>query len=233
MLKEIRWDYVVIEFFIVLLGILVAFQLQRWAENVKLGEKETYYINSLKNELNNEMMRVESMKVQYSMHYSRLQTAVDSIWNSNATLTDTHRIKITISEVPNLPLLTQSRTSYDDLINSGQLSIIQEPELRRLLSEHFSENERMWGSINRSIERYHDKLNDLLYSEYLDPREKIRFSEFADSETIDEPLDYQRMRNDEQLKQTVLEGMVYIVRYLEMMDRYKVSLEKMEITLGE
>jgi len=77
-----QWPNYILEIFVIILGVIGAYMLNKWYENSKNNKKEKLYIQSLREDLQNQL---EEIKIQISFE----KPILDSIyWIGNKLLTN-------------------------------------------------------------------------------------------------------------------------------------------------
>lgn len=127
--------YALGEIFLVVLGILIALQINNWNENIKNSKLEQQYLSALKEE--------------FLLNRSKLQV-LDSVLTiqlnaTNEFIQHMHPNKITLNAERFATVMRDGfRDTYNynpsagvmkDLINSGRLNLIKNDQLRRILAD--------------------------------------------------------------------------------------------------
>ena len=168
------FKYAIGEILLVVIGILIALQINNWNENRKERNKEINYLKNLKVDLENEILNSEEF-VAY--HFRKVQACSKLIIEGSPTsikevqvYTDTYETVFGLKDfVPN-------NNTFKELLSSGNLSLIKNDSIKNGLLEL----EKNYASIAGS--EYHMRRE---YEEYLyDPHVKnISVIEFFDTTT--------------------------------------------------
>lgn len=144
------------EIFLVMVGILLALQLNNWNEKRKSANDETEYLNAMKDEFEENLVSLqENIRIN--------EEVMEGIRNM-LSFTGPDPIPMTLTEFRKLhsPIFKQivnyepNQAVLDDLISSGNLSKITSVELRRLISKE----KAMLNNVNRqelSIREFRDE----------------------------------------------------------------------------
>ena len=160
MLKENKFSkyllYAIGEIILVVIGILIALQINNWNELKKNSNKEFYLLQQLQKE--------------FEKDSSLIQTQA---WLTNLKVEDGRKIKLYLEDKNNLradslvsllfynskALLFQSNTpTYDEIISSGNLSLIKSEKLKAIISNYKSSisvtNSFLFMEAQKHKERY-------------------------------------------------------------------------------
>ncbi len=150
--------YAVGEVALVVIGILIALQINNWNEDRKSKNRLLSHYAELKEEINYDLRQIEEIiqsleKIDGQGMYMR------SFLNQEFTIRDTTRLKKAFLEAGYYVAFDASRMAYDNLVNSGDINMITNKKLTRLLGEFH--NQGGWdksviaGYVRQTIEEYH------------------------------------------------------------------------------
>ena len=132
--KDQNWFAVLLDFFIVVVGILIAFQITNWSEGRSEAKLETYYLERLQSDLSETIDYLSSrQKLSEEILYT-IDAFVVELNNPNARkdelvlATTTYVIKGTI-----LLDFKVNRTTFDDLSRTGNLKLLSNNKLTEAL----------------------------------------------------------------------------------------------------
>jgi hypothetical protein len=146
--KAQNWTAVAIDFLIVVVGILIAFQITEWNEARKRGEREAYVVAQLAAD----MRAIEQQAEEYVEIYRGKVAASDRIMAFVASGLeepgDEAEFLADLSDVMfRLPPIQRSPT-FVELLSSGELGIIRDNELRGVTTRF----DRMMQAVLRGDE---------------------------------------------------------------------------------
>ena len=138
------------EFVVILVGVLTALTADRWMTGLDEREREAVYLTQLVDNLVADSVllaeRVESGERRWRLAVGLLEgTVADSVSEPVVFLAALERLGW------HNPL-EYSRETWDDLVSTGQLALIRDPELRRGLSALYNRIEWL-AYIEEDIER--------------------------------------------------------------------------------
>ncbi|NNE14384.1 MAG: hypothetical protein HKN51_05375 [Saprospiraceae bacterium] len=122
------FKYAIGEIILVVIGILIALQINNWNESNKLKKEETLYLKRLKTDL-------EKDTLYYNNNINRANLLIDRNYTFLKKLYDEQKSIDEGRELMNLPLwdseyLTIQDNTYSELVSSGKLNIISNPNLK-------------------------------------------------------------------------------------------------------
>lgn len=158
-----NWFTVFIELMVVVVGILIAVQIDDWNNDRKDRAREAQYLAQILADL---QIDIQENKMVQRAAIDRIASIVKVLKDAGATATLTERIQlnqreITIGAIPKfeeLDLLIgpaqamldvrrfiETRHSYNDLISTGNFGLITDRELSRMLQTYYAEIDELHG----------------------------------------------------------------------------------------
>ncbi|WP_242130916.1 DUF6090 family protein [Aestuariivivens marinum] len=126
--------YAIGEIILVVIGILIALQINNWNENRKKNKEEQHYLNDLKTEFSRNLMTLEHLIKNSDFYFE------NALKLANYTLTDSLNLSepelnylLFNSIIPEVQYRPAPGT-LNEILNSGKLEIITNSELRSKLS---------------------------------------------------------------------------------------------------
>ena len=125
---------------LVVIGILIALSINNWNEERKQNELETVYLKRLHNELKKDI-------VTFSNEIQRLEKNNEKIVNFSNVLKDENYNDSTLVALTGeyiifgtlYPIFNPSTSTFEDLSNTGNLSVISKTEIRESIVKQFVE----------------------------------------------------------------------------------------------
>lgn len=131
--------YAIGEIFLVVIGILIALQINTWKEEKQTAKEEISYLKRL---LSENKQDIETFKVNIQTLQNGIKTAVNfSEALNNNSLTDSLLLKrannyFAIGSI--YPIFNSSTSTFEDLSSTGNLKIISNTNLRDTLVKHYA-----------------------------------------------------------------------------------------------
>jgi len=137
-LKRQDWVAVAIELLVVVIGVLVALELNQWSDSRQTRALEHAYLLRLKEDL-----QMEQEETDRFTGYAHDRLAAVSLLDTLATnpltpLTDPRAIVCALATVSWGAFPPVHNISYDELKSTGRTSLIRSVTLRRALAEHYA-----------------------------------------------------------------------------------------------
>ncbi|MFP2997181.1 DUF6090 family protein [Spongiivirga sp. MCCC 1A20706] len=146
-MKKIKWRYALGEILIVILGISIAFSMNKYAEEKRDKKLKNQYVESLISDL-------EADKTILEDNITRMNQKIDTIAPLLKQLTkDTpNKIRLTKNIIAG-SIITEFRpqdVTYKTLINAGDLKLFDDLELKKSIQRHYSQT---YGELRSAYER--------------------------------------------------------------------------------
>ncbi|MEM1259774.1 MAG: hypothetical protein AAGB24_16585 [Bacteroidota bacterium] len=168
---KINWRYAIGEFFIVVIGILVAFQLDAWKENQDEARLVNEYLTDIKAGLETDQAFYKRASEYFNSIGKDIQTTRDYLLQDQLSLPKDGQKSI--RELTDWYRIYISNTAFEDLNNSGRISLIENKKLRydiiayyqyidfvRVLDIEYNEslNRMKEGLLGKMVYHNHDEL---------------------------------------------------------------------------
>jgi hypothetical protein len=176
--------YAVGEIVLVVIGILIALQINNWNENQKKTLLENQYLTRLKEEAKWNIQQIETSKKLYLQSSKELNVVINKIENNSQ---DSSKTIVRPNYIHPWQLKTDT---YDELVSTGTLNNITDLKLRDLLNQaesfsNFSDKQlENWRNIAVSHE-----------ASFIPYRNSILIKE-SDSTYYKTFMDFNKIKND-------------------------------------
>lgn len=142
--------YAIGEIFLVVIGILIALQVNNWNEARKEARTTEVILKNLYVDIQEDLENLESLKQMLSERKANADYLLNII-NSQGTIIDTTRTVVALTRVGWILNYTPTFATYNEITNSGRLSLIESVELKKQLADYKSQVEDN-SSIEASYE---------------------------------------------------------------------------------
>ncbi|WP_228850958.1 DUF6090 family protein [Aegicerativicinus sediminis] len=126
--------YAIGEILLVVIGILIALQINNWNEDRKLRNTEHYYLKELKSEFKKNLKEINKVMARNNANLENALLLANYLASDSITLSnydfDKHLFKSIVTEIQYRP----SPGTLNEILNSGKLEIISNKTLRTKLS---------------------------------------------------------------------------------------------------
>lgn len=154
-MKKINWQYALGEVLIVIVGISIAFSMNKCAENTKNDKLKQQYLTSIKNDLEIDKATLETNTEELGRKIGVLQKVLPLF---SATNTNEKNGLREIFSIMQLTDFNPKDITYQSMINSGDFSLIEDFELKTAIETHYSD----YKTILKDYER-----QEIIHKEYV------------------------------------------------------------------
>ncbi|WP_228853504.1 DUF6090 family protein [Aegicerativicinus sediminis] len=126
--------YAIGEIVLVMIGILLALQVNNWNENRKINKQELQLLRSLKKEFTYNKDELNRSILKTQLIQKRCETILNNTGNNEMTLSEYESDSLINSGLLNIISYDPSNGIMSDIINSGKIHIIKNEELKNHLS---------------------------------------------------------------------------------------------------
>ena len=158
-MKKINWHYSLGEILIVIIGISIAFGLNRCSENSKNRALKNQYLTNL-------IKDVEADKLLLQNNVEALQVKIEKCTALLPQLTESNPDPLnymnTVFEIVRITNFNPKDVTYQTLINSGDLKLFDDFKLKTAIETHYSYYEEMMQSYERQENIVSKYLGDYL-----------------------------------------------------------------------
>jgi len=142
--------YAIGEIVLVVIGILIALQINTWNVNRINSVKEIEYLTGLKNDLLNQITGLKNSK-QFSDYIINEAETLLGQYNSKSSFQEIDSLNATLSHLMYTNQFLDIRTTFNELNSTGQLNLIQNKKLRSQIIEFYQNSSKHKISINGNI----------------------------------------------------------------------------------
>tara|TARA_R110002074_G_scaffold57077_9_gene140526 strand:+ start:1313 stop:2068 length:756 start_codon:yes stop_codon:yes gene_type:complete len=130
--------YAIGEIILVVIGILIALQINNWNERKKERAQEQKYLIEIKKNLEADYTQIESVGMEYQNIISKIDSLHIFIKNAKPKTTDYKKLFHNIMAVSYIPKFTPQKNGYNNLISVGDINQIQNQELMKKIASHYN-----------------------------------------------------------------------------------------------
>jgi len=157
-LRRQDWTAVAIELMVVVLGILIALQVDQWAQRRQERDLERTYLLRLKEDLQIEYARATDAEGWARERLEAVEVLTRIASNPAMAASDPAAVPWAIESVSWRSFPKMSAFVYNELQSTGHMRLIRSVALRRELAEHYAHFTRdAWVGEDRSAEQGFDE----------------------------------------------------------------------------
>ena len=189
--------YAIGEIILVVIGILIALQINNWNIHSKERAQEREYLSELRRDLVSDTLRLKNVLHNANAHI-RYATDVLNFLETGEVIDTVKLIRSTL-RAGFLVFYNANLSTYNDLINSGNIRLLRDNELKRKLDSYVSYLQQINVRYELSKKKVWENYSDYFQSKYVDgrlreitPRDSLLARQY--------PVDWKKMAGDPLLK---------------------------------
>lgn len=128
--------YAVGEILLVVIGILIALQVNNWNENRINSAEETYYLEKLIENLEADSIDIKNQLSSLADMTSSIDSALSMMVNEVEF--ESRKFTAHINNLLAVPIFIQNSVTFDNLISSGKIALISNEPLVNLLFQYYN-----------------------------------------------------------------------------------------------
>ena len=156
-LREIRWGHVLVEFVMLVVGILLALAVNNWVEERRDARIERQYLERLVRDFDADLSLLAEM-----VEFERRQTDDGALaWRAladPAAIADRSVVATALARLGARRTLRLTRAAYTDLTGTGNLRLIRNGTLRDRIVGMYEANDRVAAIVDRNNQFYVDQM---------------------------------------------------------------------------
>ncbi len=156
---ESNYGPVVLEIVVVILGILIAFQIDRWADDRRDREQEYDYLVRLKDDLHIEIQSIDQAIEYAESRIAAVLLLEEVIANPSIAMEQPGAVPVAIETATWRSFPQIDAFVYSELQSTGNLALIRSESLRRDLANHYSTiRHHARAGLDFDIQHHFDRL---------------------------------------------------------------------------
>lgn len=151
---KLNWIFYFVELAVVFIGVTAGFLLNNWREDAVENKLENKYLSSFYMDVQNDEVELDTIIASTQLKTDKLLSILKETEVVNKALTE-EQAKEIITEIMYIEWLTPANDTYEDIINSGNLNIITDYQLKEKISSYYT----FLNEVN-NVEQYHQRHMD-------------------------------------------------------------------------
>ena len=147
--------YAIGEIVLVVIGILIALQINNWNSNRVEKKKESIYITNIKRDLNEQLKTIES-QIDYERNINKVASPIITNYKTNQSFKIDSLFTVSIGILTGRRTFVKNSPTYSELISSGNIDIIRNNIIKDEIIKYYLELERVELVINKNNNLYTD-----------------------------------------------------------------------------
>ncbi len=157
--------YALGEILLVVLGILIALQINNWSESVKDEIAEKNYLRSIKEDLVSDTISLNEVLEQIELNLDAASTLIKFFNQSQKEPVDTNKIYASIRLAGFLMHFETNAATFDDLKNTGNIKVISNVELKKAIASYYT--------FIETRRNYRNLWQDKVWGDYWEARDDL------------------------------------------------------------
>ncbi len=155
--------YAIGEIVLVVVGILIALQLNTWKENKIEQRKESIYLNNIKRDLQNQLTKIDA-QIDYEKGIVAVAKPIIKSYKANKKFIVDSNFTACIGTMTGRMTFVKVDPTYTELLSSGHIDIIRNNDFKNSLITYYQDLERAEQIINKNNNLYTDAvfLNNII-----------------------------------------------------------------------
>jgi len=141
--------YALGEIVLVVIGILIALQINNWNNERKQEAKEEAYLKDIRENLLHDYQNLEDYLVYNKLKIAMLDSSIVLIASDKPVIEVARTMDRRMAELTTYRYFYPRRTAFDNMVNAENIALIKDEELREALSEYYFDK----ALINTTQER--------------------------------------------------------------------------------
>lgn len=195
-IREQNWFAVVLEFVIVIAGVVIGFQIQAWAEDRAQAQRQSVLLDRLHHEAEENVGYYSFILDIYERHNAARTEAIERFVANDLAGADREALTEAITSIGILPAVAPPRGVFDEIVSTGQASTIGDTALREAIAAYWADVEFLQGQVDyfRLVQMRTPHISDFdFYRAEYDPDSERQIRRVVDLEAAsqsDEFLQY-------------------------------------------
>ncbi len=130
--------YALGEILLVVIGILIALQVNNWNQNRKDRIREVQYLHNLKQDLEQQVINING-QLDFEKKIVNISNSLIKMYNANQDFPDNPEVFLRISNIAPRKTFRSVNATFSDMESSGALNLITNPKLRKEIINYYQD----------------------------------------------------------------------------------------------
>jgi hypothetical protein len=156
---QLNWRYAIGEFLIVVLGVLTALAVDNWNRDRLDRKLEQNYVAALIRDLGADLASLNATLERTDVHGKQIGLLLSAIETGPIGIEPIQLLR-SATDLSRLVFPTVSPTTYNDLLSTGNLQVIEDDTIRALISRYYVdiEHNNQWQPVWRNYQEEMSRL---------------------------------------------------------------------------
>ncbi len=198
--------YAMGEILLVVVGILMALQINNWAQSKSNSTKERFYINNLKTDLKSQINEF-NIRIGFYDEVIRIGETVLAEYSEKQGLVRVDSLNFKLHYLMYVLRFPEYNTTFNELNTTGQINLIKNDSLRSQIIEYYQFSTSQHQSVDNNIQVFYDRAFPIIQGAAQIDLEYFGYrSEIVDQGILNEKLAsrFEKNLNNEQSEYEIL-----------------------------
>ena len=140
-----------LEFFVIVTGISLSFWINEWDNNRMNSDKESYFLNGLKNDLEKQLYSLNNFD-EFSNQTIQIGASILEDYSINKNLKDTDSLNFKLSRLMYSRSYPSVNTTFNELKSTGQFNLFKEKLLASKIIKYYQDSENYKDRLTKNID---------------------------------------------------------------------------------
>ena len=149
--KAQNWFAVMLDFFIVVIGVFVGIEVANWNQARQDRQEERRYYSQLLVDLRSDLETFSRAEKRADLFDEAAQLVIDRLGGKAPPQVSSGRMAISIHRAGWIYIPYASRGTYNELVSTGNLGLLRNPELKSEIASYYEtfDRSRQWDGLLR------------------------------------------------------------------------------------
>jgi hypothetical protein len=140
-----------LEFFVIVTGISLSFWINEWDNNRMNSDKESYFLNGLKNDLEKQLYSLNNFD-EFSNQTIQIGASILEDYSINKNLKETDSLNFKLSRLMYSRSYPSVNTTFNELKSTGQFNLFKEKLLASKIIKYYQDSENYKDRLTKNID---------------------------------------------------------------------------------
>ena len=160
-LKEQNWTAVVLDFAIVVIGVVVGIQVSNWNDSRRDAMRGDQYLEHIHADLMSDVSAIDRRSIFWTKVVDYGGTALDFAENGKLRNGSAWETLLAFYQASQIWTYSVSNGTYQEMISGGDLKLVSNPELRGSLTDYYVTEGRRLARLVDVIPAYREEIRGL------------------------------------------------------------------------
>ena len=145
------FKYAIGEIILVVIGILIALQINNWNENRKSQNEQFFILNKLQTDIQSDIDYLEDLNINIGIEVNNYIQCIEILGRKRDVSKEEFMIKF--GSIFGVSFFDQNATTFNNLVSSGKLELINNKSLSDAIVKYYTDDYKGWDTALRDYTR--------------------------------------------------------------------------------